>query len=196
MINVKMLVVTHDDLVWQWHQDRPLPRFNRWLNLVVIQHKTNYDLWHYEDRARAPMATDFEMATVKRLIDKVNQRRNDMIEELDRELITYLASKKLVRDDAPLNSETPGQIVDRLSILALKMYHMREETTRATASEDQRATAKGRLVVLNTQRSDLARCLTELWHEVVAGRRRFKLYRQMKMYNDPTLNPAIYNTKQ
>jgi hypothetical protein len=94
---------------------------------------------------------------------------------------------------APLHSETPGLMIDRLSILALKIYHTREETQRESATGAHRVRNVERLALLEEQRGDLAMCLDALWAEVLGGRRRFKLYRQMKMYNDPELNPAVYS---
>jgi len=132
-----------------------------WLGLVGRQHRANFDLWHIEDEARATGATDTELAQVKRRVDRTNQLRNDLVEELDRALLAWLEPKGLPNPAAALNSESPGLMIDRLSIL--------EE-----------------------QRSDLALCLEALWRETLAGTRRFKLYRQLKMYNDPSLNPAIY----
>jgi Protein of unknown function (DUF4254) len=99
-------------------------------------------------------------------------------------------------EGAPLNSETPGLIVDRLSILALKIFHTDEETRRESASEEHRGRNRERLRVLLQQRGDLAQCLDELWQQIVAGERRFRLYRQMKMYNDPDLNPALYRKSE
>jgi len=95
-------------------------------------------------------------------------------------------------ESAPLHSETPGLIVDRLSILGLKVFHTAQEARRESASEEHRERNRARLEVLLQQRNDLARCLDELWEQIVAGDRRFRLYRQMKMYNDPELNPAVY----
>ena len=162
------------------------------LCLVVRQHRANFDLWHIEDEARTPGASDAELAAVKRRIDATNQERNDLVEELDRSLITWLAERDLPNEDAPLNSETPGLIIDRLSILSLKIYHTREEAERPDAPEGHAERNRERLQVLEEQRSDLAGCLDALWRETLAGTRRFKLYRQLKMYNDPSLNPAIY----
>ncbi|MEO6806400.1 MAG: DUF4254 domain-containing protein [Edaphobacter sp.] len=156
--------------------------------LAAAQHRANFDLWHEEDKARAPGVTDAEIARVKRAIDVLNQRRNDLVEKMDVWLIGLLEQN----DAAPLHSETPGLMVDRLSILALKIYHTREESLRASATESHRLKNRERLALLEEQRDDLARCLDVLWAEVLGGTRRFKLYRQMKMYNDPDLNPAIY----
>jgi hypothetical protein len=154
--------------------------------LILAQHQANFDLWHQEDLARAPHALDADIVASKRAIDALNQRRNDLVEQLDEQLLA-LAPKA---PNAPLHSETPGLIIDRLSILSLKLFHTEEQTHRSTP--EHRARNLARLAVLNQQRDDLAACLTELCAEVLAGRRRFKLYRQLKMYNDPTLNPVFY----
>jgi hypothetical protein len=163
-----------------------------WLAAVARQHRANFDLWHTEDEARTPGATDAEVAAVKRRIDLTNQRRSDLAEELDRALLAWLATRSLPNPGAELNSESPGLIIDRLSILALKIYHTREEAGRADAPAGHAERNRERLAILEQQRADLAGCLDELWRQTLAGTRRFKLYRQLKMYNDPSLNPAIY----
>ncbi len=160
--------------------------------LAAAQHRANFDLWHEEDKARDPQATDAEIAAVKHAIDGLNQQRNDLVEKMDESLLA-LAGEQNAK--APLHSETPGMMIDRLSILALKIYHTCEETQRQTATEAHRARNAARLAVLEEQRRDLARCLDALWAEVIAGTRRFKLYRQMKMYNDPELNPVMYGNR-
>lgn len=156
--------------------------------LVMAQHQANFALWHEEDKARIPEVSDAEIVRVKHAIDQLNQRRNDLVEKMDLWLM-----ERLEQDPAaPLHSETPGLMIDRLSILALKIFHTREEAYRASATEAHRLRNLERLALLEEQRADLAACLDALWAEVLAGGRRFKLYRQMKMYNDPELNPAIY----
>ncbi len=178
-----------------WHgeeQDVPGVAASRLEGLALDQHRANFDLWHCEDAARDPQAQDTTIAEVKRRIDALNQRRNDLMERLD----TLLLAAVTQRDDVPLHSESPGLIIDRLSILSLKLYHTAEEAHRGDASEEHRARNRARLQVLEEQRSDLAGCLEDLWREVNAERRRFKLYRQMKMYNDPTLNPVLYSASQ
>jgi Protein of unknown function (DUF4254) len=156
--------------------------------LAMAQHQANFELWHEEDKARAPGVVDTEIARVKRAIDVLNQRRNDLVEKMD----VWLMERLVQNDAASLHSETPGLMVDRLSILALKIYHTNEESHRASATEGHRLKNRERLTLLKEQRDDLAGCLDVLWVEVLEGTRRFKLYRQMKMYNDPELNPAIY----
>jgi len=164
-----------------------------WLEAVRRQHRANFELWHIEDEARAPGASDSDLAGVKRRVDLINQLRNDLAEQLDRLLLGWLEPKGLPNPAAELNSESPGLIIDRLSILALKIYHTREEVERAGAPEGHAEHNMERLAILEEQRRDLAVCLDALWRETLEGTRRFKLYRQLKMYNDPTLNPAIYS---
>jgi hypothetical protein len=158
--------------------------------IAMAQHRANFELWHEEDKARDPSATDTEIAQVKHAIDALNQRRNDLVEKIDLWLLDRLEQN----ESAPLNSETPGLMIDRLSILELKIYHTREEAHRESASASHRRRNQDRLTLLEEQRDDLARCLDTLWSEVLMGARRFKLYRQMKMYNDPELNPAVYGS--
>ncbi|HEY1577723.1 MAG TPA: DUF4254 domain-containing protein [Terracidiphilus sp.] len=196
MLSAQGIVKLHDELTEQWHgvpQCAEDPGNSApWLDRVARQHRANFDLWHIEDEARTPGATDAQLADVKRRIDRTNQLRNDLAEELDRTLLDWLAPQRLPHQEAPLHSESPGLIIDRLSILALKIYHTGEETARADASLEHAERNRNRLAILEEQRSDLARCLDVLWRETLVGTRRFKLYRQLKMYNDPALNPAIY----
>jgi hypothetical protein len=156
--------------------------------LVLDQHCANFDLWHCEDQARDPAADDAMLAATKRSIDRLNQLRNDLVEQIDSTLLESLTAQP--QESVVLHSETPGLIIDRLSILTLKIFHTAEQLHRSTAEHQQRN--RDRLAVLNQQRDDLAACLAQLWADVLHNRRRFKLYRQLKMYNDPTLNPVIY----
>lgn len=194
MLSADAIVKLQDELTCAWHQVRN-PENSAcadWLDRVGAQHRANFDLWHIEDEARTPGATEAELANVKRRIDQTNQLRNDLAEELDRTLLDWLAAQNLPNPTAPLNSESPGLIIDRLSILALKIFHTREETQRTNCSPQHNERNLARLAILEEQRTDLAGCLDTLWQQTLGGTRRFKLYRQMKMYNDPDLNPAIY----
>jgi hypothetical protein len=157
--------------------------------LILDQHSANFDLWHCEDQARDPLGTDATLAATKRSIDRLNQLRNDLSEQIDQTLLQSLTTPPA--DTVPQHSETPGLMIDRLSILALKIFHTAEQLNRSTPEHQQRN--RQRLAVLNEQREDLTLCLVQLWDDVLSGRRRFKLYRQLKMYNDPTLNPVLYS---
>jgi hypothetical protein len=196
MLSANAIVKLHDELTRTWHMHPdgvdPAASGADWLCRVSRHHRANFDLWHIEDEARAPGATDAELAGVKRRIDTTNQLRNDLAEELDRTLLDWLSPQSLPNLDAPLNSESPGLMIDRLSILALRIFHTREEAQRSDASPAHTDRNLARLAILDEQRADLAGCLDSLWRDTLLGTRRFKLYRQLKMYNDPSLNPAIY----
>ena len=199
MLSADAIVDLHDQCTRLWHDPSvqsatqpELTQGSEWLARVARQHRANFDLWHIEDEARTPDATDARLADVKRRIDRTNQQRNDLAEELDQTLLEYLAPQGLPSPQAPLHSESPGLMIDRLSILALKIYHTREEATRIDAPPGHAERNQARLLILTEQRSDLSSCLHHLWREALAGTRRFKIYRQLKMYNDPHLNPAIY----
>jgi len=165
--------------------------------LTREQHRRNFDLWHEEDTARAPEVPDTLIASVKRRIDKLNQERNDLIEKLDDAMLELLRKRSVTTSvDTPWNSETPGSIIDRLSILSLKVFHMREQTQRRDAEKAHRDRCAERLRILEQQRADLTRALQVLLDDLAAGRKQLKLYRQFKMYNDPSLNPAIYGKRK
>jgi hypothetical protein len=166
------------------------------LNCVAEQHMANFELWHIEDQARNPHAADREIAGLKRAIDRTNQVRNDLMERGDSLLLAVLECEGLPSPEAELHSESPGLILDRLSILALKIFHTREEMERQNAPEGHAERNRARLEVLEMQREDLAGCLDRLWNAVLRGERRFKVYRQLKMYNDASLNPAVYTQRE
>ena len=195
MLNAQTTIHLHDETTEGWHnnplyepglQHKPEPSF---ASLLLRHHRANFDLWHEEDKARDPSATDAEITRVKHAIDRFNQQRNDLVEQID---VMLLAAAPPQNPEAPLHSETPGLIIDRLSILALKIYHTREEASRTSATEAHRHRNLSRLALLEEQRTDLAGCLDALWDAIQHGKRRFKLYRQLKMYNDPDLNPVVY----
>ena len=207
MLDAIEITTMHDEATARWHGSDPWPDAltydsllhsepahfaDHFVEIALANHRANFDLWHEEDKAREPGAIDTQIAAVKHAIDVLNQRRNDLLEAMDRVLIHAAGNQN---ESAPLHSETPGLMIDRLSILALKLYHTAEESRRASATEEHRHRNLRRLVLLQEQRADLAACLDELWKEIVTGKRRFKLYRQMKMYNDPELNPAMYGHK-
>jgi hypothetical protein len=192
MLDAFLITGMQDERTQSWHGTGPELHADGLMELALSQHRANFDLWHEEDKARDPHATNAEIAAVKHAIDRLNQQRNDLVEKIDESLLVLAGEQN---PGAPLHSETPGMMIDRLSILALKIYHTREEAQRETATEVHRARNAARLTVLEEQRRDLAECLNDLWNEVTAGTRRFKLYRQMKMYNDPELNPMVYGRR-
>ncbi len=194
MLEVNPILRMQDEATDRWHRDKSAPHPadphpGLFTTLILAHHHANFDLWHQEDDARSPEASDAAIAAIKHAIDRLNQTRNDLVEQIDNLLLAEAGPQN---DSSPLNSESPGLIIDRLSILALKLYHTAAEAHRASASEAQRAINRRRLDVLEHQRTELAGCLDALWTEVLAGRRHFHLYRQMKMYNDPDLNPVLY----
>ncbi|MBL8890433.1 MAG: DUF4254 domain-containing protein [Planctomycetaceae bacterium] len=167
------------------------------LEVVCRQHSYNYLLWHEEDVARSPSATDTQIAQVKRSIDRYNQQRNDWIERTDDWLTQYFEIQKVVpQADAIMNTETPGSTFDRLSILSLRLYHLREELSRTDASAEHRIKVQQKLQVCEIQQAELGQALANLLGDIYAGRKRHRTYRQCKMYNDPTLNPAIYRANR
>lgn len=147
--------------------------------------------WHYEDIIRLPNIDPVEALVLKRKIDASNQDRTDMVEYID----SYFLEKfknVTVKDGAKINSETPAWAIDRLSILALKIYHMREEATRDTASEEHREKCQEKLNVLLEQRVDLSTAIDDLLNDFGTGEKYVKVYKQMKMYNDADTNPMLY----
>lgn len=151
--------------------------------------------WHLEDLARVPDASDAVVAGLKRRIDSSNQARTDMVERIDDYFLEFFRDAT-PDPDARMNSETPAWLIDRMSILALKIYHMREETVRGDASPEHIDKCRNKLAVLEEQRVDMALCLDQMIADILSGRKYMKVYRQMKMYNDETLNPALYKRAQ
>ncbi|MDO4636394.1 MAG: DUF4254 domain-containing protein [Lautropia sp.] len=174
-------------LLWHW---------------VGNNHRFNSLLWDEEDLARRTRVSAEEIAANKRAIDGYNQARNDATERVDELLLLALglvdpasargdAPRSLANPDARMNSETAGSMIDRMSIMALKVRAMRAQTVREDVDEAHRAASRARLARLEAQRDDLGHCLDELLADCRAGRAYFKVYRQFKMYNDPAFNPAL-----
>ncbi len=162
----------------------------------LLYHKNWIDTvqWHLEDIIRNPAIDPVEALAIKRRIDKSNQDRTDMVEYVDSYLMEKYRSVEPAAD-ARLNTETPAWAIDRLSILALKIYHMRVETERTDVDDEHRAACRKKLDVLLQQQVDLSRAIEELIEDIEAGRKYMKTYKQMKMYNDPALNPVLYGKK-
>lgn len=147
--------------------------------------------WHFEDIIRDPHIDPVEALSLKRRIDRSNQDRTDLVEQID----SYFRQKYSdvqILPDARLNTESPAWAVDRLSILALKIYHMREQAERTDATAEHREKCGAKLQVLLEQQRDLSLAIDQLLDDIQAGRKYMKVYRQMKMYNDPSTNPVLY----
>lgn len=170
----------HSSGLWQW---------------IELNHRYNCLLWDEEDLARRKTVPDAEIAANKRAIDGYNQKRNDAIERMDEALLEKLQEVSRL-PGARLNSETAGSMIDRLSILSLKVHHMRLQTERSDVDSAHVASCSARLARFLEQRRDLAGCLDRLRTEARRGEAWFKVYRQFKMYNDPALNPAVYGEKR
>ncbi len=163
----------------------------------LLYHKNWIDAvqWHLEDIIRDPEIDPVAALVIKRRIDASNQVRTDMVEYID----SYMLDKYkdvTPSDDAKLNTETPAWAIDRLSILALKIYHMAQEVARTDVDETHIAACQKKLDVLLTQRVDLSAAIEELICDIETGRKYMKVYKQMKMYNDPSLNPVLYAQKK
>jgi hypothetical protein len=147
--------------------------------------------WHLEDIIRKPEIDPKEGIALKRRIDKSNQDRTDMVEKLDDQFLAKFGTVK-PKAGARMNSETPAWLLDRMSILLLKIYHMKEQTQRKDVGADHVAKCQSKLSILMEQREDMRQAFDELVEDIGNGSRKFKVYRQMKMYNDSSLNPMLY----
>lgn len=197
ILDIQAVLQLHESTVALWHKQAVENTFDGVMQLVCQQHIFNYELWHQEDIARSHDVTDEQIATVKRAIDKLNQARNDHIEKLDDWITEQLGSLGAEpKVDAKLNTETPGSAIDRLSIMSLRIYHYEEQLEREGVDSEHVDKVKQRIDLCREQLTDLSNSLIELLADVVAGTKLHKTYRQMKMYNDPTLNPYLYSNKQ
>ena len=150
--------------------------------------------WHFEDIIRDPEIDPAAALVLKRRIDKSNQDRTDLVEMIDSYFLDTYKDIKIL-ENATINTESPAWAIDRLSILALKIYHMKEQTERNDASEEHLAQCKKKLDVLLEQQKDLSTAIDQLIADIEAGRKYMKVYKQMKMYNDPSTNPILYEKK-
>lgn len=150
--------------------------------------------WHLEDIIRDPAIDPLQALAIKHRIDKSNQDRTDLVEKIDDYYFDLYANVTPL-EDATINTESPAWAIDRLSILALKIYHMKEQVERTDASEEHKARCQAKLNVLLEQRVDLTTAIGQLLADIAAGRKKMKTYKQMKMYNDPATNPILYGKK-
>lgn len=197
MIDIKQVVALQTDMVARWHTGPVINSLEGTLGIICEQHRWNFLLWHEEDIARSPIASDREIAEVKRAIDRYNQQRNDWIERLDDHISEQLEQARVALDlDARLNTETPGSAIDRLSIMALRIYHLDEQRDRSDVSAEHLASVEAKLNRCRQQQHDLMAATQRLVHDIFAGKTRHRTYRQHKMYNDPSLNPQIYTAQR
>lgn len=178
----------HKNSILKWQNSLVLTKCD-FLRLVEENHAYNFQLWNAEDCARIDDKGYEHVYHAKRAIDKFNQQRNNFMEKMDKFLFDYL--NPVSPNVAPVNSETPGMMIDRLSILALKMYHMGLQLDRENASKEHLENCKTKLLLLNEQHRQLTNCLTELLEEIQHKTRTFRVYYQCKMYNDPKYKEAI-----
>ena len=151
--------------------------------------------WHLEDLIRYPEINPVEALKLKRTIDQSNQKRTDLVEYIDSYFLDTYKNVK-IKPNASFNSESPAWAIDRLSILALKIFHMQEETIRKNASENHIKNCKEKLQVLNQQSDDLCTAIDQLLKDIESGLKYMRIYKQMKMYNDEDLNPVLYKSKK
>ncbi len=180
------------------HVDQPIANpyaKDQFEHLLYLKNWIDTVQWHFEDIIRDPQIDPVAALTLKRRIDASNQERTDMVEYIDGYFLQKYSSVA-AKDNAKINSESPAWAFDRLSILALKIYHMQEEATREGASPEHRANCQTKLNVLLEQRSDLSTAIDDLLHDIEQGEKFMKVYKQMKMYNDDELNPVLYQNKK
>ena len=193
MIDISRLTQLHAETVDRWHREPVDTPYTGIWESICRQHGFNFLLWHQEDIARSPDVGDARIAEVKRAIDRFNQQRNDGIEQVDDWFTMDLGARGVQPiDGARLATETPGSAIDRLSILALRLYHLEEQVRRDEVSDEHRQGVIRKLAVCRLQQADLTQSLSELLDDIGAGRKRHRTYRQFKMYNDPALNPCLY----
>ena len=180
----------HDDVNAPVKNPYPEGSFN---SLLYSKNWIDAVQWHLEDIIRSPSINPVEALKVKRRIDRSNQDRTDMVERLDDYFFEQFKSVK-PSPGTRINSETPAWLLDRMSILMLKIYHMKEQTERIDVSQDHVKATNAKLATLMEQKSDMQLAYDELLDDISKGKRRFKIYRQMKMYNDPSLNPILYGS--
>ncbi len=192
-IQISAITMLHKNSIIQWKSSGVMHQHQDFYRLVEENHAFNYQLWHAEDRARRDdMGYEF-VYHAKREIDLCNQSRNNRMEAMDTWLFNLL--QPVEHTQCPVNSESPGMIIDRLSILSLKSYHMALQTERQDVDGTHQKNCHNKLIVIQQQLEQLSLCLEQLLAEVQEKKRTFRIYHQFKMYNDPSLNPELYSSK-
>jgi hypothetical protein len=174
--------------------NNPFPK-EKFEHLLYFKNWIDTVQWHFEDIIRDPNIDPVAALKLKRRIDASNQERTDMVEYIDSYFLQKFTSVK-VKESAKINSESPAWAFDRLSILALKIYHMQQEANRVEASQEHRNKCQEKLNTLLEQRSDLSTAIDDLLTDIENGDKFMKVYKQMKMYNDDDLNPVLYQSKK
>lgn len=187
---VNQIMQLHATRIPAWKQGTVSLKEADFLRLVEENHAFNYQLWHAEDRARRDDMGFEYVYHAKREIDTFNQQRNNRMEAMDNWLINQL--KPASYQDKPVHSETPGMMIDRLSILALKAYHMSIQAQRDDVDQAHQLACSEKCLIIEAQQAQLQTCLLHLLQDVNDNIRTFRVYHQFKMYNDPTLNPELY----
>lgn len=192
-INASTITNLQKDRIVEWKVTGIAYQHKDFYQLVEENHAFNYQLWHAEDRARRDdMGFEF-VYQAKREIDTCNQFRNNRMEAMDEWIYNLLKPQDF--SQCPVNSESPGMMIDRLSILSLKAYHMALQTTRTDVLEEHRKSCSHKVAVIHQQLNQLRLCFDQLLDDVQAKKRTFRIYHQFKMYNDPTLNPELYSAE-
>lgn len=190
-IDPSAITELHRQSIIRWKATGIEYQHQQFYQLIEENHAFNYQLWHAEDRARRDdMGFEF-VYQAKREIDQCNQLRNNRMEAIDEWLFKLLQPAKPTL--CPVNTESPGMIIDRLSILSLKAYHMALQTERQDVNEEHRKNCTQKLETIQQQLNQLSLCLGQLFDEVIEKTRTFRVYHQFKMYNDPNLNPELYH---
>jgi uncharacterized protein (DUF2344 family) len=191
MINVQMVLNLQKLKVEDWHTELLVSEDVLPFKFIEENHQWNFSLWHEEDIARIKDIDANRIMEAKRNIDGYNQARNNAMEKIDEWILNFLDFNKVESKDE-MHSETPGMMIDRLSIMSLKRFHMNEEVNREDASLEHKGKCTEKVSLLEEQISDLSNCLESIFSKLQSGEIRFKVYRQLKMYNDPSLNPELY----
>ena len=200
-MNIKEIIEIFKQSVIDYHKfdnvDQPLNNpYEKGSYKYLLYTKNWIDAvqWHLEDIIRDPQINPIDALAIKRRIDKSNQDRTDMVEHID-DYYLQLFSDVKIAEDATINTESPAWALDRLSILELKIYHMNEEVKRNNATDEHIQKCQTKLNVLLEQEKDLSLAISQLLEDMRSGKKYMKVYRQMKMYNDPNLNPVLYERK-
>lgn len=193
MFQSSNVIQLQDSTTARWHDEPVDNPYSGFMEIVCQQHAFNFNLWHEEDIARSPDVTDERIAQVKRNIDKLNQSRNDWIEKLDDWISETLEQNSIfAKEYAPINTETPGSVIDRLSIISIRLFHLAEQLERSDVDESHLHSVEQKMAICKLQQAELGNALDELMAEISLGNKRHRTYRQFKMYNDPALNPYLY----